>query len=243
MIHYHGMAGAGTTEDMVSLVKGRHCFVSYAAHSKLPLFASMCSSFALDNGAFTAWKQGKSFDMTGFTEFVKEWMQHPAFDWAVMPDVIDGTEEQNDALLEEWTLPKHIGVPVYHMHESMERLERLIDNYDYICLGSSGEYSQPNSKIWWRRMNEIMDVATDNNGKAKVRMHGLRMLNPKVFTRLPLKSADSTNAERNGLLVERFGMYPPPSRGQRAVVIADRVENEQSASTWMTPEQLELKLT
>jgi len=243
MIHYHGMSGAGTNLDMVSLSKGRHCFVSYAAPHKLPLFASVCASFSLDNGAFTAWKQGKSFDMTGFTEFVKEWMQHPAFDWAVMPDVIDGTEEQNDALLEEWTLPKHIGVPVYHMHESMERLERLIDNYDYICLGSSGEYSQPNSKIWWRRMNEIMDVATDNNGKAKVRMHGLRMLNPKVFTRLPLKSADSTNAERNGLLVERFGMYPPPSRGQRAVVIADRVENEQSASTWMTPEQLELKLT
>ena len=181
--------------------------------------------------------------MSGFTEFVKEWMRHPAFDWAVMPDVIDGTEEQNDALLEEWTLPKHIGVPVYHMHESMERLERLIDNYDYICLGSSGEYSQPNSKIWWSRMHEIMNVAADDNGKAKVRMHGLRMLNPKVFTRLPLKSADSTNAERNGLLVERFGMYPPPSRGQRAVVIADRVENEQSASTWMTPEQLELQLT
>jgi len=242
MIHYHGMAGAGTTSDMVTLSKGRHCFISYASRSQLPLFASVCSSFALDNGAFTAWKQGKPFDMSGYTEFVMEWMQHPAFDWAVMPDVIDGTEEENDALLEEWTLPKHIGVPVYHMHESFERLERLIDNYDYICLGSSGEYSQPNSKIWWARMTKIMDVATNNNGKLKVRMHGLRMLNPKVFTRLPLKSADSTNAERNGLLVERFGMYPPPTRGQRAAVIADRVENEQSASTWMTLNQLELNI-
>lgn len=242
MIHYHGMAGAGTTADMVMLSKGRHCFISYASRSQLPLFASVCSSFALDNGAFTAWKQGKPFDMSGYTEFVMEWMQHPAFDWAVMPDVIDGTEEENDALLEEWTLPKHIGVPVYHMHESFERLERLIDNYDYICLGSSGEYSQPNSKIWWSRMTKIMGVATDNKGKPKVRMHGLRMLNPKVFTRLPLKSADSTNAERNGLLVERFGMYPPPTRGQRAAVIADRVENEQSASTWMTLNQLELNI-
>lgn len=242
MIHYHGMSGAGTIQDMVNLSKGRHCFVSYASRSNLSLFASICSSFALDNGAFTAWKQGKQFDMSGYTNFVTEWMQHPAFDWAVMPDVIDGSEEENDALLDEWTLPKHIGVPVYHMHESFERLERLINNYDYICLGSSGDYAHPNSKIWWSRMNKIMDVATDDLGKAKVRMHGLRMLNTRVFSKLPLKSADSTNAERNGLLVERFGMYPPPTRGQRAVVIADRVENEQSASTWMTQKQLELKL-
>lgn len=242
MIHYHGMSGAGTIQDMVNLSKGRHCFVSYASRSKLSLFASICSSFALDNGAFTVWKQGKQFDMSGYTDFVTEWMQHPAFDWAVMPDVIDGSEEENDALLNEWTLPKHIGVPVYHMHESFERLERLINNYDYICLGSSGDYSHPNSKIWWSRMNKIMDVATDDLGKAKVRMHGLRMLNTRVFSKLPLKSADSTNAERNGLLVERFGMYPPPTRGQRAVVIADRVENEQSASTWMTQKQLELTL-
>jgi hypothetical protein len=242
MIHYHGMSGAGTTEDMVSLSKGRHCFVSYAAHGKLPLFASVCSSFALDNGAFTAWKKGESFDMSGFIAFVSDWMNHPAFDWAVMPDIIDGSEEENDALLEEWTLPKHIGVPVYHMHESFERLERLIENYDYICLGSSGQYSQPNSKIWWGRMNQIMDIVTDDKGQPRVRMHGLRMLNPKVFTRLPLKSADSTNAERNGLLVERFGMYPPPTRGQRAVVIADRVESDQSASTWIRDDQLKLQI-
>lgn len=243
MIHYHGMSGAGTNLDMVSLSKGRHCFVSYAAPHKLPLFASVCASFSLDNGAFTAWKQGKKFDMDGYLSFVSDWMKHPAFDWAVMPDVIDGSEEENDELLQAWTLPKHTGVPVFHMHESLERLERLINEYDYICLGSSGQYSQPNSKVWWKRMNEIMDVATDTNGNAKTRMHGLRMLNPKVFTRLPLKSADSTNAERNGLLEARFGMYPPPTRGQRSAVIAERVEDHQSAASWERPLQTELNFS
>ncbi len=242
MIHYHGMAGAGTSRDMITFVKGRHCFVSYAAAMQLPLFAPLCSSFSLDNGAFTAWKQGKGCDMKGFLLVVSEWMQHPAFEWAVMPDVIDGSEEENDALLEEWTLPKHTGVPVYHMHESFERLERLMDNYDYICLGSSGEYSQPNSKIWWSRINKIMDIATDAQGKPKIKLHGLRMLNPKIYTQIPLKSADSTNAERNGLHIKRFGMYPSPTRGQRAAVIADRVENQQSASTWIAPKQLELTI-
>ena len=96
MIHYHGVAGGGKYEDCVTLATGRHCFVSYASCSNLPLFASVCSSFSLDNGAYTAWKQGKAFNFEGFVEFVKVWMQHPAFDWAVMPDVIDGSEEEND---------------------------------------------------------------------------------------------------------------------------------------------------
>jgi len=242
MIHYHGMAGAGTSRDWITLARGRHCFVSYAACDKLPLFASVCASFCLDNGAFTAWKQGKTFDMDGYLSFVREWMHHPGFDWAVMPDVIDGSEEENDEWLNAWTLPKHLGVPVYHMHESLERLERLINEYDYICIGSSGEYSQPNSKVWWKRMNQIMDVATDEKGTPKTRMHGLRMLNPKVYTKLPIKSADSTNAERNGFFCEKFGYYPPPTRGQRAAVIADYIECDQSAAAWIRPEQLELSL-
>jgi len=242
MIHYHGVAGGGRYEDCVTLATGRHCFVSYAACSNLPLFASVCSSFSLDNGAYTAWKQGKAFDFSGFIEFVKVWMQHPAFDWAVMPDVIDGSEEENDELLLRWTLPKEIGVPVYHMHESFDRLDRLVDTYNYIALGSSGQYSQPNSKVWWERMNQIMAVVTDEQGKPRTKLHGLRMLDPRVFTKLPLKSADSTNAERNGLLTQRFGMYTPPTRGQRAAVIASRVESSQSAVAWSKEKQLDLKI-
>jgi hypothetical protein len=91
-------------------------------------------------------------------------------------------------------------------------------------------------------MNKIMDVVTDEQGKPKTRLHGLRMLDPRVFTKLPLKSADSTNAERNGLLTQRFGMYTPPTRGQRAAVIASRVESSQSAVAWSKAKQLDLKI-
>jgi len=40
-------------------------------------------------------------------------------------DIIDGDEGANDALLDEWPMPTWFGAPVWHMHESLARLERL----------------------------------------------------------------------------------------------------------------------
>ena len=232
MIHYHGISGAGSIMDNVKFTKGRHIFISYARPEVLPMVSGLCSSFALDNGAYTTWKQGIEFDWIGFQDFVETWRRHPAFDFAIIPDVIEGTEKENDELLDEWNLPEGVGIPVFHFHESLERLDRLIERFGSFALGSSGDYATPGTKSWWRRMREIMDVATDDQGRPRARMHGLRMLNPKIFCRLPLRSADSTNADRNGMFSNRFGMYPSPTRGQRCVVIADVVESNQSAPAW-----------
>lgn len=59
------------------------------------------------------------------------------------------------------------------------------------------------------------------------------MLNPKVFTKLPLSSADSTNAAVNCGSKDRFGIYRPVTAGQRAQVIADRIETQNSAERWI----------
>jgi hypothetical protein len=233
MIHFHGMAGSGKITDHVQLATSRHVFVSFAHPRCLSLVAPVCNSFALDNGAFSAWKSGAEFDYDGFVEFVEIWGKHPAFNFCVIPDVIDGDEQANDEFLERWRGGNTHAAPVWHMHESLERLERLVETYSIVCLGSSGEYSQPNSKVWWERMEKAMDVATDEDGFPKAKLHGLRMLNPEVFTRLPLHSADSTNAERNSMFDQYFGRYTPPTKGQRAAVIANRVEAQQSASMWV----------
>lgn len=64
------------------------------------------------------------------------------------------------------------------------------------------------------------------------RLHGLRMLDPAIFTKLPLSSADSTNAAVNSGSLDRFGMYLPPTTAQRAAVIAERIEAHNSAPIW-----------
>ena len=64
-----------------------------------------------------------------------------------------------------------------------------------------------------------------------------RMLNPTIFGRLPLHSADSTNVAQNNGLAGRFGIYTPPTASQRAAVIADRIEHAPTAAVWVASEQ------
>lgn len=42
--------------------------------------------------------------------------------------------------------------------------------------------------------------------------------------------------------ISRFGMYTPPTAGQRASVIADRIETHNSAPTWQPEDQVEMAL-
>ena len=87
-----------------------------------------------------------------------------------------------------------------------------------------------------------MAAICDDHGRPPCKLHGLRMLDPAIFSLLPFASADSTNAGVNGGSLTRFGMYIPPTAGQRAQVIADRIESHNSASVWNRCTQLEIGL-
>lgn len=231
MIHYHGSPMGGPVSGRERFYAGRHALVPMTYQHDLAIVAELCQSFVFDNGAFTIWKKGGQLDTEGYYKWVDQWNLHPCFDWALIPDVIDGTEDENDRLLEQW--PAHLkGVPVWHTHESVERLKRLATSYHTVALGSSGEFSNPGSNVWWERMSAVMDELCDEHGRPPCRLHGLRMLSPKVFTRLPLSSADSTNAVVNAGSKGRFGIYLPVSAWQRAAIIADRVESHNSAPHW-----------
>jgi len=53
------------------------------------------------------------------------------------------------------------------------------------------------SAEWWGQIREMMGAICDAQGLLRYRLHGLRILDPAVFTQLPLASGDSTNAARN----------------------------------------------
>lgn len=232
IIHYHGTPCGATREDVARFLNGRHALISFFRPEDIGTTAEVCQSFCIDNGAFSAWKQNKTIDWESYYEFCEIWHRHPAFDWAIIPDVIDGSEEDNDTLIEEW--PSHLGgIPVWHMHESLGRLDRLCD-WRRLALGSSGEYATIGNDRWWHRMSEAMNVICVN-GKPRTRLHGLRMLDPEVFRYLPLSSADSTNAVRNSSSYSRFGMYTPPNASTRMTIIAERIESYQSSAIWIAP--------
>jgi hypothetical protein len=241
MIHYHGTPIGGTLTDKARFLTGRHALVPFPRQDDVGIVAETCQSFVFDNGAFSVWKRGAVLDTEGYYQWVDRWHKHPGLDWALIPDVIDGDEDANDLLLEMW--PKHLaGVPVWHLHESTERLQRLSQDYRTVALGSSGQWASPGTGPWWRRINTAMSAICDDQGRPACKLHGLRMLDPAIFSRLPFASADSTNAAVNGGSVNRFGTYVPPTAGQRAEVIASRIECHNSSSVWMPDEQIELAL-
>jgi hypothetical protein len=213
------------------LLVGRHALVPYPRQDDLGIVAEVCQSFVFDNGAFSAWKRGYALDVEGYTRWVEQWHRHPGFDWALIPDVIDGDEDDNDAMLRDWPRRLRRAVPVWHLHEDIGRLQRLCRDYETVALGSSGQWATPGTADWWMRMVEAMSVACDDLGRPLARLHGLRMLNPAVFTRLPLASADSTNVGMNcnARCWER-SVYKPATAFQRAAVIADRIEAHNSAA-------------
>lgn len=215
------------------MLAGRHACVSHAHPDQMATVADICSSWIMDNGSFSAWVGGTPVtNWAPFYSWVDEWRRHPGAEFALIPDVIDGQECDNDALIEEWPFGL-FGVPVWHLHESLGRLVSLVYSWPTVALGSSGAYSTPGTESWWARMAEAMEVATDSQGRPHCKLHLLRGLDASIFTKLPLASADSTNLARNIKIDKKWkGTYQPPSQAVRAYVLASRIEAHNSAPRW-----------
>jgi hypothetical protein len=237
LIHYHGTP-ITPDADAARILAGRHALVSFARPDQIGIVSDVCQSFALDNGAYSAWKRGHQPDWAAYYTWVAEWSTHPGFDFALIPDVIDGDEGANDELLADWPFADIASVPVWHLHESLDRLDRLDRSWNRVALGSSGAYSSPGTDLWWDRMRDVMEVVCYDNGRPRVKLHGLRMMDPGIFSRLPLSSADSTSVARNIGLDSRWrGTYTPASKAARGIVLAERIERHQSAAAWANTAQ------
>lgn len=239
MIHYHG-GPVTPVSCSIAVWRARHAMVSFANPEQVEVAAELCQSFALDNGAFTFWKRADKEGRPKLIEYaawVRKWRGHPSFDWCIIPDSIDGDELENDGLISQWfnvaSVPIHECVPVWHLHESNDRLKRLCRLYPRVALGSSGAYSDPGGSLWWERIaNALDDICVDGIPMSK--LHGLRMLNPTIFSQIPLSSADSTNVARNMGLDSKWdtAAYAPRSPSVRAAILVDRIESHCSAARW-----------
>jgi hypothetical protein len=235
MIVYHG-GPFSDTRIAAEVYRHRHAMVSFARPEQLELVADICATFALDCGAFTAWRSGnpiRNWDL--YYRFVETWRHHPSCNLVLIPDVIDGEETDNDDLLADWPFDD-CGTPVWHLHESLERLQRLARSFVRIALGSSGPYRTPGTLLWWDRMRQVMQVLCDDHGYPTVKLHGLRMLAPDILVSFPLASADSTAVCRNINLDTKWrGTYQPATRLGRALLLRDRVESFVVTRRWKEP--------
>lgn len=239
MIHYHGTPVGGKSNGAAEFVTGRAVLIPWKRPDDLQRACELSRQFMVDNSAYSFWSSGERPDWMQYVRWVRTFARHPRFDFAIVPDVIDGTEDENDELIRWWDkvayVPERIRYAVvWHLHESLERLERLCRRHDRVCIGSSGEFSTIGTETWWRRMSEAMDVATDGSGVPLARLHGLRMLRRDAVEAFPFTSSDSTTAVQNGT---REAAKNGVDSLWGSLTIARRIEQSQSPSRWVRAER------
>lgn len=241
MKHYHGTPIGGTRESAEKFVEGRFVLIPWKRPEDLQRAMSFSRGFCVDNSAFTFWSSGEQPKWAEYIKWVRSFARHPRFEFALIPDVIDGDEQQNNELIKLWdkmaSYPARIsGAPVWHLHESLGRLERLVSGrWPMVALGSSGQWPSPGVGDWWERMDEAFRVICDSDGYPKCKIHGLRMLRGDIVQRYPFAGCDSTNAVQNGA---REAKKNGVDSLWGSLTIARRMELVQSPSRW-EPQQVQ----
>lgn len=242
MIHYHG--GPITPLPAAHRAwQGGHAFISYARPDQLDMIGAITQSFAVDNGAFSFWKSGRSIDWNDYYRWLADVINHPRCDFAIIPDVIDGSEAENDELIQSCPFPAHRMAPVWHINEPITRLIRLAGEYPRVCIGSSGVFDVKTPRKFIGRIKTAIRFICDEKDQPICKLHGLRMLNPKIFTRIPLSSADSTNIAMNIGKDKNWerGNYQPKSKETRAWVMRELIESHCSSEKldWLSVVEIE----
>lgn len=234
MIHYHGTPLGGTRARGEEFAAGRFLLVPWKRPEDLEMVASVSRGFILDNSAFSFWTSGEKPEWNGYLDWCRTVARNPRFNFALIPDVIDGTEKDNDDLLRIWDRGGHWpirveGCAVWHLHESFDRLKMLVQRFRWVAMGSSGEWSTPGTDDWRERMDEAFGVICDDDGFPRAKIHGLRMLRSDIVIRYPFASCDSTNAAQNG---PREGVKLGTDSLWGSANIARKIEQVQSPSRW-----------
>lgn len=191
MIHYHGTPI--TPREQLLRMAGRHFCVSFAQDQDLKTCLRIAQSIMFDNGAFSVWTKGGELDVPGYYRWLEPILAHPHF--AIIPDVIDGTVEENAALIDAWPFPDWLGAPVWHLNEPFDVLLDFVHaGWPKVCMGSAGQYRVIGTPAWCSRMDEAFNELVREFGHVPW-IHGLRMLGQT--DRWPLASADSTNVAQN----------------------------------------------
>lgn len=197
MIHYHG-ADINPAAAMLQLA-GKHFCVSYAWPNRCELAHQIGQSVLLDNGAWSLFNKGEPVDWRAFIEWSERWLEYPTT-WAIVPDVIGGTGEENDELL-AWFLREAGGhlrreqlAPVWHVNQPVERLQRLCSEHWKVCIGSGAH--KPGSTEWRHIMDKAFNALCGGSGPVPNWLHLLRGTS-LAGSEYPLASVDSATLARS----------------------------------------------
>jgi len=167
----------------------------------------------LDNGAYSAWRNGQEFTpeyWDGFARWAIDIMDRCPQAVLVVPDVIDGNVDANHELACEFLsslaldhgrlLDRDRCMVVWHMHEPLDYLTHMVEGgYQYIAIGSSGEYGKVGTPEWHGRIEAAFaaldELCQPGSGYRRPWIHMMRA--QSEHHRYPFDSCDSCNLAMN----------------------------------------------
>jgi hypothetical protein len=191
VIHYHGTPLSPRTALMQ--LAGKHFCVPVSDGRDAHTCLAIGQSVMWDNGAFSAFTKGGALDVPAFYAWVEPFLAQPH--WAVVPDKIDGTVDEQRAMVATWPFPKALGAPVWHTGLSLDWLLEIAETWPRVCFGSSGRYWQIGSDDWCRRTDEAFNALAQRHAHLPW-IHMLRGMSLSG-DRWPFASVDSVNVARN----------------------------------------------
>lgn len=229
MIHYHGTPLTPRCE--LEKMAGKNFCVSFANPNDADWCALNGQSIMWDNGAFSMRDKKKSFDPKAFDEWVSPRLSHPH--WAVVPDVIGGDVSEQKTAMSQWTHPKELSAPVWHMGLSVDWLIELAEAWPRLCFGSSHDVWQVGSAAWSRKADSAFNAMERRGLRPWVHMLRGLSLCGDIW---PFASADSCNVALNFKGSHTRNL--PPVCPER---MARRIDAVQCPSSWkIKPEQPDL---
>jgi hypothetical protein len=220
---------------------GCHFCVPFTWPDDIERVHDIGQSVMIDNGAYGAWKSGKTPSWPKYYEFVNPWLNFPTT-WAVVPDLIDASAEAQDSLIAQWPHEKSRSAPVWHMNEPIARLLQLIeDGWSRVCIGSTSQYATVLSPVWISRMDETWNEITQTFTRTPPihMLRGMRLC--KHYW--PFASMDSTDVAKNHFLerntirgmVERWDRIQCPGtwtpKSVQTTLGLEELDAEQDAKT------------
>ena len=178
----------------------------------------------LDSGAFSAWSRKITIDIDEYIAFIKKYEKYLTV-YANL-DVIGDAEAtlKNQKYMENKELNP---LPTYHLGSDVKYLEYYAKNYSYIALGGMAGTGTATKQII-SQLDPIWDkYLTNEDGSAKIKVHGFACTGLEIISRYPWYSVDSTSWVMTG----RFGSVFCHLGGFTKVTISEK-GNQQDNAHW-----------
>jgi hypothetical protein len=108
----------------------------------------MGQPYFIDNGAFSAWKNGTKFDSDPFFKLAKK---YPDFDFAVWPDIVCGGAASLHYSYAMLKYRDEIAGPIYLAVQdgmSMKDVQTVIEPFDGLFVGGSISWKFNTARMW-----------------------------------------------------------------------------------------------